>query len=83
VNPVSVDPINLLWSAMSEGEFYSPRDLANTSEQPIDGVVRVLEFLVHYGFAEQVTKHEPIFRKLCNAPTPAEALSILQVLLPS
>lgn len=70
--------VDLVWSSMRDGELYSPWDLANWSLQPTDAVTRVLEFLTRYGFAEQVVKRQPLFRKLEDAPDPCEALRILQ-----
>ena len=73
--------IDLVWSTMKNDELYSPKDLAESLDQPVDLIVRVLGFLVRYGFAEQVTKHGPIVRKLADAPDPAGTLRILQLLV--
>jgi len=78
---VTVDLVDWVWSAMRDGEFYSPSDLANSSGQPIHAVVRVLEFLGRYGFADQVTRRELIFRKVADAPAPGAALRILQAMI--
>jgi hypothetical protein len=77
---MTLDLVDVIWSAMGDNEFYSPSDLANSSGQKIPAVARVLGFLTRYGFAERVTKHEPIFRKTLNAPPPGDALRILQTL---
>jgi hypothetical protein len=77
---MTLDRIRLIWSLMRDGEFYTPSDLTNRSGQPIDSVAAVLDFLAKYGFVEQVTQGEPIFRKLADAPAPDDALRILQVL---
>jgi len=66
---------------MRDGELYSPWDLANWSLQPTDAVTRVLEFLTRYGFAEQIAKRQPLFRKLEDVPDPCEALRILQKMI--
>lgn len=78
---MTLDMIDTIWSAMQEDEFYSPSDLANTLGQPTHAVVRVLEFLAKYGFAERVTKHELIFRRLENELSPSDALKALRMLL--
>ena len=72
--------IDLVWSLMRDGEFYSPADLANTLGQPTDTIVRILEFLARYKFAERMTKRELIFRKIPNGPSPSEAAKILRTL---
>ena len=77
---MSLDMIDLVWSLMRDGEFYSPADLANTLGQPTDTIVRILEFLARYKFAERMTKRELIFRKIPNGPSPGEAAKILRML---
>jgi hypothetical protein len=78
---MALDMVDLIWSAMQDGEFYSPNDLANSLEQPVESVTRVLEFLKKYKFAEQVTRREMIFRKIANNPSPCDALRVLQTVL--
>jgi len=78
---MAFDMIDRVWSAMEDDELYSPSDLANNLEQPVEEVTRVLEFLKKYKFAEQVTKREMIFRKLTSGPSPVDALRVLQMLL--
>jgi predicted transcriptional regulator len=77
---MSLDMIDLVWSLMRDGEFYSPADLANTLGQPTDTIVRILEFLARYKFAERMTKRELIFRKIPTGPSPNEAVKILRML---
>jgi hypothetical protein len=76
-----LDLVDAIWSAMRDGEFYSPNDLANSLEQPVESVTRVLEFLKRYKFAEQVTRREMIFRKVANSLSPGEALRVLRTVL--
>ena len=78
---MTFDMIDTIWSTMHENEFYSPSDLANILGQPSYVVVRVLEFLVKYGFAERLTKRELIFRRLHNKLAPGDALRALRMLL--
>jgi len=78
---MTLDMVNTVWSAMQQNEFYSPSDLANILGQPSPAVVRVLEFLAKYGFAERVTRRELIFRRLENEPSPGDALNVLRMLL--
>jgi hypothetical protein len=78
---MALDMVDLIWSAMQDGEFYSPNDLANSLEQPVESVTRVLEFLKKYKFTEQVTRREMIFRKVANNPSPGDALRVLQTVL--
>jgi len=73
--------IDAIWSVMQESEFYSPSDLANILGQPTFLVARVLEFLAKYGFAEQVTKREMIFRRFEKKLSPGDALGVLRILL--
>ena len=73
--------VDMVWSTMKDDEFYSPHDLANSLEQPVESVARVLEFLKKYKFAEQVTRREMIFRKVANNPSPGDALRVLQTVL--
>jgi len=80
-NPMTLDVVDLVWSAMGYDDFYTPRDLANSSGQPIHAVARVLEFLTRYGFAELVVKREPIFRKVPATPAPGDVQRILQLLI--
>jgi len=75
------DLINDVWSAMRVGEYYGPTDLANRLGQPAEAVGRVLEFLAKYGFADRLTKHEIIVRKLPNGMRPGDALKVLQELM--
>jgi hypothetical protein len=75
------DMIDTVWSAMHRNEFYSPSDLANILGQPSYVVVRVLDFLAKYGFAERLTKGEPIFRRLENQLGPGDALRALRMLM--
>jgi hypothetical protein len=77
---MSLETVDLVWSLMRDGELYSPADLANTLGQPIDTIVRILEFLAKYKFTECVTKRELIFRKIPTGPSPAEAVTILRML---
>jgi hypothetical protein len=74
------ETVDLVWSLMQDGEFYSPPDLANTLKQPIDTIVRILEFLEKYKFIERITKRELIFRKIPTGPSPAEAVTILRMI---
>ena len=78
---MAFDVVNLIWSAMHDNELYSPGDLANSLEQPIETVTRVLEFLKKYKFADQVTRREMLFRKTATAVGPSDALRVLQTLL--
>jgi len=78
---LTLDMVDAVWSAMRKDEFYSPRDLANTLGQPTEAVVRVLEFLSRYGFADRVTERELIFRKVVSALSPSDALRTLRTLL--
>jgi hypothetical protein len=72
--------VDLVWSLMRDGEFYSPADLANTLGQPAETIVRILEFLAKYKFVEQMIKRELIFRKIPTGPRPGEAVKILRML---
>lgn len=78
--PMSLDMVDLVWSQMKTGELYSPDDITNILGQPTDLIVRVLDFLARYKFAEQMSKRELIFRKIPNGPSPGDALKILQML---
>ena len=69
---MSLDMVDLVWSLMRDGEFYSPADLANTLGEPTDTIVRILEFLARYKFAERMTKRELIFRKIPPAQAQAK-----------
>jgi hypothetical protein len=75
------DVVDAVWSAMKDAEYYSPNDLANSLEQPVESVTRVLKFLEKYEFAEQITKSEMIFRKLNSELNPAEILGALYSVL--
>jgi hypothetical protein len=77
---MNLDTVDLVWSLMRHGEFYSPADLANTLGQPTDTIARILEFLATYKFAERMTKRELIYRKIPTGPSPSEAVKILRVL---
>jgi hypothetical protein len=77
---MTLETVDLVWSLMRDGEFYSPADLANAIGQPIETIVRILEFLTKYRFIERVTKREFIFRKIPTGPSPAKAVTILRVL---
>ena len=77
---MSLDIIDLVWSLMRDGEFYSPADLANTLGQTTDAIARILEFLARYKFVERMTKRELIFRKIPTGPSPGEAAKILRML---
>jgi hypothetical protein len=78
---MAFDLVDLVWSAMRDDEFYSPIDLANILGQTVESVARVLEFLKKYKFAEQVTSHEMIFRRITDNPCPRDALGVLQMVL--
>jgi hypothetical protein len=69
---MAFDVVDAVWSSMMEDKFYSPNDLANTLEHPVESVTRVLEFLSRYDLAEQVTKNGMIFRKTASWPSPSE-----------
>jgi hypothetical protein len=77
---MSLETVDLVWSLMRDGEFYSPADLANIIGQPTCMIARILEFLTKYKFIERVTKGELIFRKIPTGPSPAEAVSILRMI---
>jgi lipopolysaccharide biosynthesis regulator YciM len=76
-----LDVVDTIWSAMHDNELYSPSDLANSLEQPIETVTRVLEFLKKYKFADQITRREMLFRKTAATVGPGDALRVLQTLL--
>ena len=78
---MGLDVVDEVWSAMKDAEYYSPNDLANRLEQPVESVTRVLKFLEKYEFAEQITKSEMIFRKLNSELNPAEILGALYSVL--
>ena len=78
---MSLDVVDLIWSAIGEDDFYSPTDLARRSELSVEDVLRVLEFLTRYGFTEQPIRSEPIFRKLPCVPCPGDTVRILQSLI--
>ena len=78
---MALDVVDLVWSAMRDDEFYSPNDLANSLEQPVQSVTRVLEFLKKYKFAEQISRREMIFRKVANSLNPGDALRVLQMMI--
>lgn len=78
---MTLDMIDMAWSAMEGYDFYSPNDLANLLGQPTQEVIRVLEFLAEYGFAERATNRELIFRRVETAPSPGDAIRVLQALI--
>jgi len=78
---MALDLVDTIWSAMHDNELYSPSDLANSLEQPIETVTRVLEFLKKYKFADQITRREMLFRKTAAPVGPGDALRVLQTLL--
>ena len=78
---MTLDMVDLVWSAMREGELYSSSDLANRLGQPDHAVVRILDFLARYRFAERITQREPIFRRLADALAPGDAMRILRALV--
>ena len=81
MNPGKTSIVDLVWSAMRNGEVYSLADLVNSSGQGLDAVVRVLGFLTRYGFAEQMTRHEMLFRRRAQVLEPSAAMSILQTVI--
>ena len=78
---MTLDLVDTVWSAMRESEFYTPNDLSNTLGEPTEAIVRILEFLARYGFAQKVTKRELIFRKVVNVPNPCDTLRILRTVV--
>jgi hypothetical protein len=80
LTPMSLDMVDLVWSLMRNGEFYTPDDVANIVGEPTEDIVRVMEFLARYKFAERMTKRELIFRKIPNGPSPSDAAKILRML---
>jgi len=78
---MALELVDTIWSAMHDNELYSPSDLANSLEQPIETVARVLEFLKKYKFADQVTRREMLFRKVTGTLDPGDALRVLRTLL--
>ena len=75
---MTLNLVDSVWVTMRESEFYSPSDLSNTLGEPTEAIVRILEFLTRYGFAQKVTKRELIFRKVVNVPSPGDTLRILR-----
>jgi hypothetical protein len=69
---MAFDVVDTVWSTMREDKFYSPDDLANTLEHPVESVTRILEFLARYDLVEEVTKNGMIFRKIASWPSPSE-----------
>jgi len=78
---MTFEMVDIVWSAMKDGEFYSPSDLANSLGQPIEEVTRLLEFLTKYEFAQQMSRSEMLFRKLAHVIRPGDALRVLQTVL--
>jgi len=78
---MNLDLVDTVWSAMMDGELYSLNDLTNTLERSSEGITRVLEFLIKYGFLERITTRELIFRKLPKDVSPGDALRVLQTIV--
>ena len=75
---MTLDLVDTVWSALRESEFYPSNDLSNTLGEPTEAILRILEFLARYGFAQKVIKRESIFKKVEKVPRPGDALRILR-----
>ncbi len=73
--------IDSVWARMACGEFYSVNDLAKSLDKPPETVGRVLAFLGSYGFIEQLTRHELVFRKLSEYQSPKFAIELLRLVV--
>lgn len=78
---MTVEIVDVVWSAMENDEFYTPDDLANILSEPTDRIICILQFLTRYGFTKRLTKHELIYTKVADGPSPTTALKILQALV--
>ncbi len=73
--------IDSIWARMACGEFYSVNDLARSLAEPPEAVSRVLGFLSSYGFLEQFTRDELVFRKLSEYQSPKFAIELLRLVV--
>jgi hypothetical protein len=67
-----------LWSLMADGEYYSIRDLANISGQPLSIVTDVMQFLTNYGFVKEIDPIERLFTRTSVILSPTQSMNILQ-----
>ena len=63
---------------MTQGKYYSIRDLTNLTGQPRNTVADALQFLANYGFVDRIGAKEPVFTKSPVKFSPGESINLLK-----
>jgi len=70
--------VDLLWSMMRVGEFYSAGDLVGLTSFSLDEVRLGLAFLAEFGFLKSLGEPDLVYWKEAVGPSPSEVVTILQ-----
>jgi hypothetical protein len=68
---------------MSEGKYYSTKDLINMSGESGSIVAEVVSFLARYGFIEQAGWNDSIYTKSKIVISPGKSVDLLKELVKS
>jgi hypothetical protein len=68
---------------MSEGKYYSIKDLINLSGQDAQFVAEIVSFLARYGFIQQAGWDDSIYTKSAIVISPGKSVDLLKELVKS
>jgi len=68
---------------MTEGKYYSVKDLANLTGENKGTTDEIVRFLAKYGFIEQAGSDDSVFTKSKIIISPAKSIELLKALVQS
>ena len=66
---------------MSEGKYYSVKDLANLSGEKKSTIIEIVSFLAKYGFIERAGWDDSIYTKSEIVISPGKSIEVLKELV--
>ena len=76
--------VDEIWSMMTDGKYYSVRDLASLCGEERSTVVEIVSFLAKYGFIERAGWDESIYTKSAQVTiSPGKSIELLKEVVKS
>jgi DNA-binding IclR family transcriptional regulator len=66
---------------MTEGKYYSVKDLTNLTGQNKSSTTEIVSFLTKYGFIEQAGRDDTIYTKSKIVISPGKSIELLKTLV--
>ena len=70
-----------IWSVMTDGKYYSVKDLISLSHQDGSTVAEVVSFLARYGFIERAGWNDSVYTKSKIVLSPGKSVDLLKELV--